>query len=320
MTYFDVFNGDADGICALLQLRLANPLETTLVTGVKRDIALVEQVQAKAHDSVTVLDISMKKNQQSLRHLLAQEVDVFYCDHHQSGDIPDSPRLTALINESPNVCTSLLINGHLSSAFPEWAIVGAYGDNLAQSAEALAKKITLSAKEVALLQQLGELFNYNAYGASIEDLHIKPDNLFLQAKHFAKPQIFCHENKAIYRLLLDGYQTDMQQVNGIKADFKTAQSAVYILPDEPFARRSSGVYANSLANQYPDRAHAILTERPDQTYLVSVRAPLNNKQGADKVCSQFATGGGRAAAAGINMLAAEELTNFIDCLENYYQQ
>jgi len=38
MKYIDVFNGDADGICALHQLRLAEPVESTLVTGVKRDI------------------------------------------------------------------------------------------------------------------------------------------------------------------------------------------------------------------------------------------------------------------------------------------
>ena len=37
---FDVFNGDADGICALLQLRLERPLATQLITGVKRDIQL----------------------------------------------------------------------------------------------------------------------------------------------------------------------------------------------------------------------------------------------------------------------------------------
>jgi len=36
MAYYDVFNGDADGICALHQLRLAEPREATLVTGVKR--------------------------------------------------------------------------------------------------------------------------------------------------------------------------------------------------------------------------------------------------------------------------------------------
>ena len=43
----DVFNGDADGICALHQLRLAAPADSELVTGVKRDIALLERVAAR---------------------------------------------------------------------------------------------------------------------------------------------------------------------------------------------------------------------------------------------------------------------------------
>ena len=45
MTHSYVFNGDADGLCALQQLRLASPRGAggeTLVTGVKRDIALLE--------------------------------------------------------------------------------------------------------------------------------------------------------------------------------------------------------------------------------------------------------------------------------------
>ena len=46
MAYIDVFNGDADGLCALHQLRLADPQNSTLITGVKRDIDLVKQVQA----------------------------------------------------------------------------------------------------------------------------------------------------------------------------------------------------------------------------------------------------------------------------------
>ncbi|PUE05199.1 MAG: acetyltransferase, partial [Candidatus Sedimenticola endophacoides] len=45
---YDVFNGDADGICALLQLRREEPREAVLVTGVKRDIALLERVDAGA--------------------------------------------------------------------------------------------------------------------------------------------------------------------------------------------------------------------------------------------------------------------------------
>ena len=40
---YDIFNGDADGIIALLQLRLADPIGAELVTGVKRDIKLVEK-------------------------------------------------------------------------------------------------------------------------------------------------------------------------------------------------------------------------------------------------------------------------------------
>ena len=34
MTQFDIFNGDADGLCALHQLRLERPLDSVLVTGV----------------------------------------------------------------------------------------------------------------------------------------------------------------------------------------------------------------------------------------------------------------------------------------------
>ena len=50
MTRTYAFNGDADGLCALQQLRLAGAAgdaagaRATLVTGVKRDIALLERV------------------------------------------------------------------------------------------------------------------------------------------------------------------------------------------------------------------------------------------------------------------------------------
>ena len=44
MKNFDVFNDDADGLCALTQLRNAQPLEAELVTGVKRDINLLKHI------------------------------------------------------------------------------------------------------------------------------------------------------------------------------------------------------------------------------------------------------------------------------------
>jgi hypothetical protein len=43
-----------------------------------------------------------------------------------------------------------------------------------------------------------------------------------------------------------------------------------------------------------------------------VRAPYNRKDGADELCRQFPSGGGRKAAAGINALAQDSLENFID--------
>jgi hypothetical protein len=77
------------------------------------------------------------------------------------------------------------------------------------------------------------------------------------------------------------------------------------------------VYSNLLANQNPQRAHAILTSTSEQAYQVSVRAALQHKQGADVFCSQFATGGGRAAAAGINHLPKEQLAAFIAAMEKF---
>jgi hypothetical protein len=65
-----------------------------------------------------------------------------------------------------------------------------------------------------------------------------------------------------------------------------------------------------LVNLFPNRAHAVLTEKSNGSYLVSVRAPLNRKKGADELCRKFATGGGRAAAAGINDLPADQFDEF----------
>ena len=78
MAIIDVFNGDADGICALLQLRLDNPQESTLVTGVKRDIKLLSRVEVELGDEVTVLDVSLEKNCSQLERVLSQGAKVFY--------------------------------------------------------------------------------------------------------------------------------------------------------------------------------------------------------------------------------------------------
>ena len=121
---YDLFNGDADGICALLQLRLAQPLEARLVTGVKRDINLLSRIEPAAGDRITVLDVSMDKNKEALDKALEAGAEVFYVDHHFPGDIPQHAGLTAIINEAADVCTAALVNGHLGGAHLDWAVTG----------------------------------------------------------------------------------------------------------------------------------------------------------------------------------------------------
>ena len=67
MQFYDIFNGDADGICALQQLRLEEPRASVLVTGVKRDVRLLDRVNAAAGDELTVLDISLRTNAGDLK-------------------------------------------------------------------------------------------------------------------------------------------------------------------------------------------------------------------------------------------------------------
>jgi single-stranded DNA-specific DHH superfamily exonuclease len=301
---FDVFNGDADGICALTQLRLADPRpQAHLVTGVKRDIELLGAVDAGEGDRVTVLDVSLDKNRADVQRLLARGAELFYVDHHFAGEIPQAARFTALINEAPDVCTSLLVNGHLKNRYLAWAVTGAFGDNLSASAHTLARPLGLGADELQQLEALGTYLNYNGYGESVADLHFAPDALFRLVSAHATPFGFIHEARAHFEQLAEGYAEDMRRAAAVRPQAcSTAQAAVFVLPDAAWARRVSGVYSNDLTNQFPDRAHAVLTQKSNGHYLVSVRAPLSRKKGADRLCRAFPSGGGRAAAAGINDL------------------
>jgi hypothetical protein len=314
----DVFNGDADGICALVQLRLAQPAQSTLVTGVKRDIQLLERVSVHQGDSVTVLDISLKKNRGGLDRILQQGATVFYVDHHESGDILQHPRLKTLINTAANTCTSLLVDQYLEGKYRAWAVTAAFGDNLIESAEQAAHSLSLSANQLKQLEELGVCINYNGYGDSIADLHFAPDALYRELAAYASPFDFMADNAGVYQKLLTGYADDMALARHVKPDHQTEAVGVYILPDEAWARRISGVFSNELANQAPARAHAVLSYNAHGGYQVSVRAPLTHKTGADELCSSFTTGGGRKSAAGINHLPLDELPLFIAAFAQKY--
>ncbi|WP_206484652.1 DHHA1 domain-containing protein [Thalassotalea sp. G2M2-11] len=315
--HFDVFNGDADGIIALLQLRLAEPRQSQLVTGVKRDIDLLKQVPLDA-TSVTVLDVSMEKNHQALAQLLANNIDVFYVDHHRSGDIPQSPHLSATIDTDANTCTSLLINQHLNGQFAHWAVAAAYGDNMIASAEQLAQQLSLSELEKSQLKNLGIYINYNGYGRTVDDLHFSPTDLFNTLLAYPDPLALIAEQGSVYFQLEQAYLADMQQAEQAKVLVDNDQCKMVELPDEKWARRVSGVFGNELANRSPSKAHAVFTINEDGSYTVSLRAPLINKQGAGDICAQFPTGGGRAGAAGINQLPTEMIESFIESVSQYY--
>ena len=318
----DVFNGDADGICALHQLRLAFPASNNLVTGTKRDIGLLQNVEAGAGDEVTVLDLALDRNRDALLALLGKGAKVQYFDHHVARDIPEHPNLAATIDTSPEVCTSLLVNRHLDGShlggkYLIWAVVGAFGDNLHEAANRAAQPLGLKQQQLATLRELGECINYNSYGESVSDLHFPPAELYRILRPFKNPFVFINEN-GIFEILKQGYAEDMALARAVRPERETPHGAVYILPAKPWSRRVSGAFGNVLASASPERAHAVLTQRGDGAFVVSVRAPQSSNSGADALCSRFATGGGRKGAAGINRLPENELPQFMQAFDEVF--
>ena len=311
MACYDLFNGDADGICALQQLRLQYPRESTLVSGLKRDIDLLRRIDVSKGDEITVLDVSLDKNRAALVDALATGASVFYADHHFPGDIPASDQLDCHIDVAADTCTSLIINKLLDNAQARWAVVGAYGDNFDGPASELGESLGLGVNELADLQQLGICLNYNGYGFELDDLMFHPVELFRLIHPYADPRDFI-ENETAYAELLEQFQHDMARAQNARANFESNAGAVFLLPDESWARRIVGVMGNDLAKQYPERAHALLVDMGDGHHRVSVRAPYKRKDGADELCRQFPSGGGRKAAAGINALAQDSLAQFIE--------
>ncbi|MDQ7004936.1 MAG: DHH family phosphoesterase [Ghiorsea sp.] len=317
MKVIDVFNGDADGLCALHQLRLAVPVNSTLVTGVKRDINLLKRVDAKAGDEIIVLDVSLDKNREGLLKALHAGAKVRYFDHHFAGDIPEHPNLETHINTDANICTSLLVNGYLKSAYLPWAVAAAFGDNLFDSARNAAEPLGLNDEQLSQLEHLGTLLNYNGYGVTLDDLYFNPEVLYAEMKPFENPFDFIAQSKA-YQVLSQGYADDMQKAEVSEAILLDDKYAAFMMPDEAWSRRVSGVYGNALARTYEDRAHALITVMENGNYRVSVRAPMTNKTGADELCMGFPTGGGRKAAAGINDLPHDMLDDFIQAFKERY--
>jgi len=309
MNRYYAFNGDADGLCALQQLRLANPREATLVTGVKRDIKLLRRVDAATGDEVTVLDISLEQNRADVLRLLQVGASIRYFDHHHAGERPQHPRFETHIEEGADVCTSVLVDRYLGGRYRAWAVVAAFGDGLRALGVALANAAGLDAPTTAIMEKLGTRLNYNAYGEAISDLHFDPEVLAEKMLPFRDPLDFIRQSQA-HEQLGACYEEDMRRARALKPARQIPGATIVVLPDESWARRAIGVLANELTQARPDSAIAILSPKAGGGFTVSVRVPAQSPVGADDFCRNFETGGGRKLAAGINHLPDADVDRF----------
>ena len=302
MKLIDVFNGDADGLCALMQWRLVNPAEALLVSGVKRDNALLRRIDSGVDAELLVLDINFENNRADVARLLADGAVIRYFDHHYPGERLEHPSLALTVDESPEVCTSLLVHRAIGGKQPAWAVVGAFGDNLPRVASRLAEQAGFDRDHTATLRCLGELLNYNGYGSALADLHFDPVVLYTALREYGDPFEFVRGAEA-YARLSSGYAEDMAAASAVEAATQTDGCVIYQLPDQAWARRAIGVWANALSQRDPLRAHLIFCPDGRGRYTASVRAPQMRPQGAAEFCRQFPGGGGRAAAGGITGLS-----------------
>lgn len=309
---FDVCNGDADGLCAVRQWRLHEPAAATLVTGLKREIALLQRVPAEAADEVLVCDVSLARNRAALLALLARGVRVRWFDHHAAGEVPADPALEAHLDFGADVCSSLLVDRHLGGRHRAWALAGAYGDELTAVADRLAVASGFDAGQRAALQRLGRAVNYNAYGEEASDVRLHPAELYAVMARHADPFALLASEPVIGEIDAQR-EADLRLALALAPAWQSERARVVVLPDAAWARRVSGVLANELAAARPAQAQAVLSARRGGDYRVSVRAPRDAPQGAAALCRDFG-GSGRAAAAGIDALPAAELDRFIQAL------
>ena len=314
---YDVFNGDADGICALHQLRLAYPKEATLVTGVKRDITLMQNFRSNKGDDITVLDISLDSNVDALKQHLEQGALVSYFDHHAADLTFMHPGLSLHWDDAVDVCTSILVNRYLKGQFAIWANVAAFGDNLISTAYRMAEQTGLNKVQAQQLYDLGSLLNYNAYGEHVDDLTISPKALYQDLHQYRDPFDFI-AHASNYALLSASYKDDMAMLDEIRPTCEQKYAAIYVLPSHSWARRISGLLANKLKDNSKEKSFAVLTQKSDGSYLVSVRTADPKNKSACEFCAEFQSGGGRHAAAGINHLSVEDLAQFSKRFFTYF--
>ena len=272
------FNGDADGICSMIQWGLVHGIEGMKVTGVKRDIELLERVHPVYGDEIVVMDISLARNHVRATELCEKGFKITWFDHHLAGE--SITGLEANIDTSSNVCTAKIVESYLQVE-SDWVQVALHGDGLSEHSSKPEYK------------ELGELLNYNGYGADISDLHFHPEELLTHCLESNTPEQFM--STPAFMKLQRGFAEDMSNAESIEN-----VDGIYLLPNEAWARRVVGVMAHRI-NAQGSGPHVIAIDKGD-TLQVSMRG----ESGIGELCAIFG-GGGRATAGGIDALPKGEI-------------
>lgn len=167
------------------------------------------------------------------------------------------------------------------------------------------------------LRELGELVNYNAYGSTVEDLHFHPSQLYTILSAYPDPMSFLEDRPEALNILRAGYHSDWDIAEQAREIDISNAGQILSLPASPASNRISGLFANALVDEDPDKAFAILTHLDPEVggYRVSVRAPSTRKtQAADQFAKAYG-GGGRVKAAGIDHLKPCQVDGFIDAFQ-----
>lgn len=304
--YYDLFNGDADGMISTHMYRTFMPKDSIKFTGMKRDIKLLRHV-TKAHDSIiTVFDVSLASNDDYVEKILQNNNNIRWFDHHDPGETDFGDRLMAKIDPDPDCCTAILVDKHLDGLYRPWTIAAAFGDNLHKQAEEMNPN--MSQERMDTLRTIGETLNYSGYGNTEDDLLAQPIDIYEDMAQYRNPFNYFRRSR-LFHAIHDQMLADKEQLSRSTVLFDEEFGMVVQLPSSVASSRYSGIYSNDLAMSDPDKAFAIVTANGED-FKVSIRAPINRPTGAVTLANQFPTGGGREKAAGINVLPQDKIHEF----------
>ncbi len=316
-----LFNGDADGLIAqrILEMHLGAP--DLRITGLKRDIKLLQKLPPMEAGHIHALDISLRQNQPELLTILAKEnLNVTWYDHHDPGEVEPHPRLHLHIYQSSGTCSAVIVNAVFGRQQGLWAAMAAFGDAVPDTAKALIDEVGVSHAESNLLQRSGILLNYNAYGEKISDVLFDPADLAKRMSQFTSALDFCQE-ESIFGPLTQQFVSDQSMCKNLTALNDSEAAQAYLAPDAPWARRYLATWANEHILDHPLQALALIHPRAGGDFQVSIRAPRGTPgvvPSAASLASEFTTGGGRKLAAGINVLPAHDLERFVKRFERFF--